>query len=134
MRRREILATAAAFTATGCIGPLSEDDDGSETGPDATMTRFMEARDRGDVEEMNSLLHDESQLSEIPEDEEVDVDSVEVQETEVLNQTDGAATVRVVVRVRPRSPDEGERTVETEWELRTQDDGWRIWDRNDREG
>jgi hypothetical protein len=42
--------------------------------------------------------------------------------------------VRAVVRVRPRSPDEGEYTEETEWELRTGDGEWRIWNRTDGAG
>jgi hypothetical protein len=130
MRRREILATAAAATATGCVGPLA-DDGGSEDGPEATMVRFMGARDSGDTETVNSLLHENGELPEVPEDAELDVQSVEVQETEVLDQGDGRATVRVVVRVRPRSPDAGERTEETEWELRTQNGDWRIWNRTD---
>jgi ketosteroid isomerase-like protein len=131
MRRRDVLATAAAVTATGCIGPLSGDGEGEEEGPEATVRAFMDARDRGDVEEVNSLLHEDGELPEVPQDAELDVDAVEVQETEVLNRSDGRATVRAVVRVRPRSPDEGERTVETEWELRTQDGEWRIWNRTD---
>ncbi|MFP4174290.1 MAG: hypothetical protein ACLFSW_00730 [Halobacteriales archaeon] len=130
MRRRELIATAVAFGATGCVGPLA-DGDGGDDGPEATMTRFMEARDEGDVEEMNSLLHDDAELSRIPEDAELDVDSVDVEETDVVDEGDGSATVRVVVRVRPRSPNEGEYTEDTEWELRTQDGEWRIWNRTD---
>jgi len=131
MRRRKLLATAATVTATGCIGPLASDEGSDEDGPEATMTSFMEARGDGDVETMNSLLHDEAVLDEVPEDAELGLDSVEVRETEVLNTTDDRATVRMVVRVRPRSPDEGEYTEETEWELRTQDGDWRIWNRTD---
>ena len=128
MRRREFIA-AAVFASTGCVGPLAGD--GTDGGPEGTMTEFMNARDRGDPEAMNALLHENAELSPVPEDAELDVDSVEVEETEVLNRTDGRATVRVVVRVRPRSPDEGEYTSETEWELRTQDGEWRIWNRTD---
>lgn len=131
MRRRKLLAAAATVTATGCIGPFASDEESEEAGPEATMTSFMEARGDGDVETMNSLLHDEAVLDEVPEDAELGVDSVEVRETEVLNSTDDRATVRMVVRVRPRSPDEGEYTEETEWELRTQDGEWRIWNRTD---
>lgn len=135
MRRRKFLATgcAAAFVGTGCVGPLSngEDAGNGEEGPDATVKRYMEARDSGDIEEINSLLHAEGELPEIPEGTELDAESVEVQEIEVLNESENEATVRATVRVRPRSPDEGERTEETEWELRKQDGEWRLWNRLD---
>jgi hypothetical protein len=133
MRRRELLATAAGVTATGCIG-LGNGGDEDDEGPEAVITSFTEARGRGDVGEMNSLLHEEAPLNEVPEDAQLGVDTVEVEETEVLNRTDGRATVRAVVRVRPRSPDEGEYTEETEWELRTGDGEWRIWNRTDGAG
>jgi hypothetical protein len=135
MRRRKFLATscATAFVGTGCVGPLSDGGDGGNggEGPDATVRRYMEARDRGEIEEINSLLHTEGELSEIPEGAELDSESVEVQEIEVVNESEDEATVRATVRVRPRSPDEGERTEETEWELRKQDGEWRLWDRLD---
>jgi hypothetical protein len=131
MRRRKLLAAAATVTATGCIGPFGSDEESEEAGPEATMISFMEARGDGDIETMNSLLHDEAVLDEVPEDAELGVDSVKMRETEVLSSTDDRATVRMVVRVRPRSPDEGEYTEETEWELRTQDGEWRIWNRTD---
>ena len=137
MRRRDLLVTVGiAVGTTGCIGPFADDGDGNAgggSGPEATVVSFMEARDSGDVEEVNSFLHTNGELSRVPEDAELDVDSVEVEETEVLNESEDRATVRAVIRVRPRSPDEGERTVETEWELRTEDGEWRIWDRTDDE-
>jgi ketosteroid isomerase-like protein len=132
MRRREFLATgcAAAFVGTGCIGGDDGENGGSaEGGPETTVRDYMEARDSGDVEEINSLLHEDGELPAIPEDAELDVDSVEVEEIEVLNESENEATVRAVVNVRPRSPDEGERTEETEWELRKQNGEWKLWDR-----
>jgi len=134
MRRRDILTTAAVISATGCVGPLSDDgsEGGSEdSGPEATMRGFMRARDEGDIQRMNSFLHRDAEIREIPRNAELDAESVEVQETEVLESGDGRADVRVVVRVRPRSPDRGEYTEETEWELRTQGGEWRIWNRTD---
>lgn len=139
MRRREFIAasTAAAVVGTGCIGPFADDNgDGSDTtgdesGPEAAMRGYVEARDSGDVEAVNSFVHDDGRLQKIPEGEELNVDSVEVEEMEVLNQTEDMATVRVVVRVRPRNPGAGERTEETRWELHTSDGEWKIWNRLD---
>lgn len=91
----------------------------------------MEARDSGDIEEVNSYVHEDGELDMVPEDAELDVDSVEMEEIEVLNQTEDSATVRAVVRVRPRSPNEGEYTEETEWELRTSNGEWKIWNRTE---
>ncbi len=135
MRRRKFIAavgTAAGGATTGCIGPFANgEEEEEENSPEATVRDFMDALNRGDREGVNALLHEDGELEPIPEEAGLEVQEREVEEVEVLEETDDTVTVEVTVTVRPRSPDESERTEVTEWELRRSNGDWRVWDRPD---
>lgn len=98
MRRRTVLACCAGLTAglAGCGGILGSSDGGSGD-PAAVAESFVEALFTGDAETANDLLHDEAAIDRITESDLEDFRERElrVEETEVVSQQDGAATVAV---------------------------------------
>jgi len=130
MRRRQYLAasTLAVAGLAGCSGVLG-DGGGAGDGPEATVEAFLEAIDEGDRERANELIHSDSPQGEIEEGDLDESDDFEltVDETELESDDDDTAAVSVEYAVEPTASDDSQ-SVETTYELRTEDGNWRIWD------
>lgn len=132
MRRRKFLvATAAASIGlTGCLDGDNEEEQEENNGPEAVVRQFVEALDRGDADGVNSLIHPDGQVPPLSEQDAQEFSQADwtVEETEVLEQDDEVAIVRSSITVGAPVPDAGEQTQEMEWELRTSNGEWLVWD------
>ena len=105
-------------------GPESSDENGNDP-PTAAVESFFEAYERGEVDEMNALIHSDSEMEPI-EDSAVGngAEFVEL-DAETVENEDGEAVVELLVTVESA---EGETTTQpTLIELRRDDGEWLIW-------
>lgn len=108
-------ATAAPTTAAGADLPPAE-----------VVETFLTAAGDGEVERANALVHSDSPEGELEEDNQPE--DIVVESTEVLSQDDGVAIVRTEVTI---VSEDGDRTYTIEYELRTENGAWRMWDAAD---
>jgi hypothetical protein len=129
MNRRAYLTAIGASTAAlaGCTGGLLGGGGGAGDDPAATVEAFVQALDDGDVERANELIHSESPQGELSESGASAAAEAEitVEETEVLEQSEDEARVRVEITFEQDGQTENSETV---YVLRTEDGAWRIWD------
>lgn len=131
MRRRTVL-TASTLALTGLAGCSSFLGDDSETGddPEQTLRTFLTAAIEGDRDRARDLVHPDGPMMEEVENSEQentqqDLD-ITIEETEVRTQDEGTA---MVVAEYTLSDQQGNsQTDRVEYELRTHDGDWRIWD------
>lgn len=134
-RRKFVAATGTAVVATlaGCSGggggdDGGGDDGGSGSGPGVVVETYINALDSSDIEQIESLIHSESDLSGEYESEETaalleDID-FSIDSIEVVEQGDEMATVEATVTTSGM----GEEQTETqEMELRKEDGDWKIY-------
>lgn len=134
-RRKFVAATGTAVVATlaGCSGggggdDGGGDDGGSGSGPGVVVETYINALDSSDIEQIESLIHSESDLSGEYESEETaalleEVD-FSIDSIEVVEQGDEMATVEATVTTSGM----GEEQTETqEMELRKEDGDWKIY-------
>ncbi|MEF8871590.1 MAG: ABC transporter substrate-binding protein, partial [Haloarculaceae archaeon] len=149
MRRRTYL-TASLAAAAGLAGCEDLIDEGLETeeGPDSERTQTEQGPDDGsgesdprleiaeqfllavatrDGDAATERLHPESPLSAVDFDDEAatDIEDALVSESEVLEEGEDSATVRIVLRL---LIDGSEETEEVGLELRQSDGAWTVWD------
>lgn len=132
MRRRTYLtASTLSLTAlAGCTGILSGD--GSDVGddPEQTLRTFLTAAIEGDRDRARDLVHPDGPMMAETEDSEQentqqDLD-ISIEETEVRRQDE--STAMVVVEYTLSDQQGNSQTDRVEYELRTHDGNWRVWD------
>ncbi|WP_340098767.1 ABC transporter substrate-binding protein [Salinibaculum salinum] len=141
MRRRTYLTAslAAAVGLAGCENVLDEANQSDE--PDEQTTEdenegdprlelaeeFVFAAISGDGETAIELLHPESPLREIDfeNQEPDDLEDLRIEESEVVEESDDSATVRLAVQI---AVDGNEQTEELGLELRQSEGAWTVWD------
>jgi branched-chain amino acid transport system substrate-binding protein len=141
MRRRTYLTAglAAAVGLAGCEDVLDEanqtdqpDEQSTEDGRDGDPRRdvaeeFVFAAISGDGETATELLHPESPLREVDfeSQESEELEDVRIEESELLEEDEDSATVRLVVQI---VVDGSEQTEELGLELRRAEGAWTVWD------
>jgi len=120
-RRRFLGAAAAAVTvaSAGCSGLLGG---GGGSSPDATVREFYSALNEGDAQAANALIHPNATSPEVTQEQAQQFSEfdLEVQSTEVVEQGDDRAVVRVNASVMGQSQS-------TQLELRTHEGEWKLW-------
>jgi hypothetical protein len=141
MRRRTYLTAslAAAVGLAGCEDALDETnqsdqpdeqstEDGKEDDPRLELAEeFLFAVLRGDGEAAMETLHPESPLRDLDfeNQEPEELEDVRIEESELLEEDEESATVRLVVQI---VVDGSERTEELGLELRWSEGAWTVWD------
>ncbi|MDF9746071.1 hypothetical protein [Natrinema salsiterrestre] len=125
MHRRHYLAITATMTAgfAGCTGSRS----GTDGSPEGVVERFYTAIGDGDLETANALIHSESPVGEISEEDMSNYDNMDIaiERTELLEESDDVAEVRIEVTM---ESDGNSRTSESTHELRTEDGEWKLYE------
>jgi ketosteroid isomerase-like protein len=125
MHRRHYLAVTATMTAgiAGCTGSLG----GSNDSPEGVVERFYTAIDDGDRETANALIHSDSPVGEISEEDMSNYENrdITIERTELLEESDDVAEVRIEVTM---ETDGNSRTSESTHELRTEDGEWKLYE------
>jgi ketosteroid isomerase-like protein len=120
-RRRFILAGASAIsvTFTGCVGGQGPDT------PEEVVEAYYDALDEGDIDRVRELTHDERPDPISDQDiAQWGATGMEVNKIELLEESDDVAVLETIIVVQtPR----GNRVVTNEYELRKQDEEWRIY-------
>ncbi|WP_440988216.1 hypothetical protein [Haloarchaeobius baliensis] len=133
MRRRTYLtATTLSLTSlAGCTGLLGGGED-SDVGddPEATLRAFLTEAVEGDRDRARELIHPDGPMNETTGDgdqEQNDQDlELTIEETEIRTQENGTA---MVIAEYTLSDQQGNsRTDRVEYELRTENGDWRVWD------
>ena len=152
--RRAVLSTTGAVSALAVAGCVSEedpeetgDDDGGgdesdsdengqsqsdesvqETGPEALAEGFFEAFERGDVEKLNELIHDDSPMDPVEEDGIADPSDLTFEkiDAETVEESEEEAVVELLLTFDP--PDEEPVTEASYIEARTADGQWYVWE------
>ncbi len=135
MRRRTfVTATGTAVVATlaGCSGGGGDDGGGGggggDSGPEGVAEAYVSALDSADPDQIESVIHSESELSEEYSSEETvalleEID-FSLDSTEVIEQGDEMAIVEATVTTSGM----GEEQTETqELELRKEDGDWKVY-------
>lgn len=122
MDRRRYLGVAVTATAAlaGCSGVLS-------SGPDAAIEQFYQAVDDGDREAANDLIHSESPVGKLTEDDMARFEDMDitVESTEVVEESDDTAQVEAELTMES----DGESSTETiTYELRKENGGWKLYE------
>ncbi|MEF8813885.1 MAG: halocyanin domain-containing protein [Halovenus sp.] len=116
-------------------GTDNDEDDDSEGEPEAnsdpieTARAFLEAFAEGEIDRINALIHQESEMEEVGEEarEELEERAVTVEDVELTEESGDVAVVAATLQV---EGEEGSaRTVPWELELRREGEEWRVWER-----
>lgn len=100
-------------------------DGGGSDPPTAVVERFFEAYERGDVDGMNTLIHDDSEMEPIEESSVEEGTEFAELDAKTVDKEDGEAVVELLVTI--ESP-EGETTTQpTLIEVRRDEGEWLIW-------
>jgi len=121
MRRRQFIAGVATATTVGLAGC-----GGGGGGPAGVVNQFVSALNNGNIEKANSLYHPDSSAAQIPSSmgEQMSEFTFSVQNTEVVEESDGQATVEADIKVEMMGESQ---TSTSTFELRTYEGEWRIW-------
>lgn len=123
MRRRQCLRVIAAAVTAGAAGCA---DASSDERPDDVVEAYYRALNDGDLERATELVHEDS--DERPSEMTILATRelrLEVETTDVLDETDDTASVRVELTI---DDGDGEETTEETHELRTEDGAWKLYD------
>lgn len=131
MHRRKYLTIAAGgcFPLAGCTDVFGDSSsNGDARSPEAVARAFWEAMFDGDVEGANELLHEDSPLGAVTQEDASEWREAdpEVERTELVSQDGDTATVDVEISGEGDSGDRGSFTFT--FELRRQNDKWRMYD------
>lgn len=100
-------------------------DGGGSDPPTAVVKAFFEAYERGDVDGMNALIHDDSEMEQIEESSVEEGTEFAELDAKTVDEEDGEAVVELLVTVESAG---GETTTQpTLIELRQDDGEWLIW-------
>lgn len=121
-RRGVLTASGAAIAATlaGCMG--NGDD------PEDVVEEFTEAIEDGDREAANDLIHEDSEVGELTEQEMEIIEDAEIEYTDIELVEEDDDTAEVEATMSPAG-DEWEEAVT--YELRKEDDEWRLYDEHE---
>ncbi|AGN01415.1 hypothetical protein L593_07350 [Salinarchaeum sp. Harcht-Bsk1] len=133
MQRRQFItsasATVAAASIAGCSGILGGGG-GGNSGPDGPVKAYASAVSNNNADELQSLAHpDANESTGELSDSDLEGISMNVKSTEVLEQSDGQATVEAEIETTVTMMGEEQSQTQTiEFDVRKHDGEWLIYD------